>query len=93
MGVASSIGQPVDIPIILRSLADSLALVDVSLLPLSFDPEMLAILDIGIDDDNVRYIFSCVTLTVIVFITQVSHPKSLASYLGLQVFSTLSCIL
>ena len=52
VGVASSIGQPVDIPIILRSLADSLALVDVSLLPLSFDPEMLDTLDIGIDDDK-----------------------------------------
>ena len=33
------------------------------------------------------------TLTVTVFITQVSHPKSLASYFGLQVFSTSSCIL
>ena len=42
---------------------------------------------------SVRYISSCVTLTVTVFITQVSHPKSLASYLGLQVFSTLSCTL
>ena len=32
----------------------------------------------------VRYISLCVTLTVTVFITQVSHPKSLASYFGFQ---------
>jgi len=41
----------------------------------------------------VRYISLCVTLTVTLFITQVSHPKSLASYFGLKVFSTLSCTL
>lgn len=33
-------------------MADSLALADVSALPLSFDPDLLATLDIGIDDDS-----------------------------------------
>ena len=44
-------------------------------------------------EDLVIYISLCVTLTVTVFITQFSHPKSLVSYLGLQVFSTFSCTL
>jgi len=42
----------VDIPIVVQSLADSLALADVSALPLSFEPDLLATLDIGIDDDS-----------------------------------------
>jgi len=42
----------VDIPIIVRSLADSLALADASVLPLSFEPDLLATLDIGVDDDS-----------------------------------------
>jgi len=42
----------VDIPIIVRSLADSLALVDVSALPLSFEPDLLATLNIGINDNS-----------------------------------------
>ena len=41
-----------DIPIIVRSLADSLALADASVLPLSFEPDLLATLDIGVDDDS-----------------------------------------
>ena len=41
-----------DIPIIVWSLADSLALADVSLLPLSFEPDLLATLNVGIDDDK-----------------------------------------
>jgi len=42
----------VDIPIVVWSLADSLALADVSALPLSFEPDLLATLDIGIDDNS-----------------------------------------
>ena len=38
----------------------------------------------------VRYISLCVTLTVTVFISQLSHLKSLASNFGLQVISTVS---
>jgi hypothetical protein len=41
-----------DIPIIVWSLADSLALADVSVLPLPFEPDLIATLDIGIDDDS-----------------------------------------
>ena len=45
------------------------------------------------DHGGMLDIYLCVTLTVTVFTTQVSHPKSLVSYIGLQVLSTLSCTL
>ena len=47
-----AIGLAMDISIIVQSLADSLALTDVSLLPLSFELDLLATLDVGIDDDK-----------------------------------------
>ena len=52
VGVASSIGLAVELPIILRSLADSLALVDEKMLPLNFDQDFLLMLDIGAHNDD-----------------------------------------
>ena len=50
--MATAIGQAVDIPIIVWSLTDSLALADASVLPLSFGQDLLATLDVSIDDDS-----------------------------------------
>ncbi|KAF8799829.1 hypothetical protein BYT27DRAFT_7263438 [Phlegmacium glaucopus] len=47
VGIAVSVGQTIDIPIILRSLANSMALLNENALPLPFDPHFLATLDIG----------------------------------------------
>jgi hypothetical protein len=49
VGIATTLGQPVEIPIILRSLADSIALLhENDKLPL-FNPSLLATLDVGKD--------------------------------------------
>src|ERR1700676_4200795 len=48
IGFATSIGLVVEVPILLRSLADSLAEVDLDHLPLGFHPSLLAVLDDGV---------------------------------------------
>ncbi|KAF8801050.1 hypothetical protein BYT27DRAFT_7216408 [Phlegmacium glaucopus] len=47
VGIASTLGQAIEIPIIVRSLADSIRLLHEDALPLSMDPGFLAILDMG----------------------------------------------
>ncbi|KAF8806061.1 hypothetical protein BYT27DRAFT_7257484 [Phlegmacium glaucopus] len=47
LGIASAIGQAVDVPIILRSLADSMAMLHQDDFPIVFDPDFLLTLDIG----------------------------------------------
>ncbi|KAF8950436.1 hypothetical protein BDZ97DRAFT_1933983 [Flammula alnicola] len=52
VGVVTAIGQVVEVPILMRSLADSLAHVRPELLPLPFHSSLLAILDAGITADS-----------------------------------------
>ena len=47
VGVASAIGQIVDILIIIRSLAASISMLKEEFLPLEFEPDFLALLDTG----------------------------------------------
>jgi hypothetical protein len=47
IGIATLLGRPIEIPIIIRSLADSMALVHDDDLPLNFDSGLLSTLDIG----------------------------------------------
>ncbi|KAF8814635.1 hypothetical protein BYT27DRAFT_7081820, partial [Phlegmacium glaucopus] len=47
VGISVAVGHPIDIPIILRSLADSIGLLHENALLLSFDANFLATLDIG----------------------------------------------
>ena len=58
VGVASAIGQIVDIPIIIRSLAASISMLKEEFLPLEFEPDFLALLDTGGPDRPVitRYV-------------------------------------
>ncbi|KAF8811073.1 hypothetical protein BYT27DRAFT_7253203 [Phlegmacium glaucopus] len=52
VGISSAIGQTVDVPIIVRSLADSMAMLQGNDLPIPFDPEFLTMLDIGAHDKD-----------------------------------------
>src|SRR6201999_1692944 len=52
IGTACATGHVIDIPIIIRSLADSLGRVDYEELPLPIHPSMLAILDAGVTTDD-----------------------------------------
>jgi len=45
IGIATALGQTIDIPIVLRSLAGSFSLVDEDIFPIPFHPDILAILD------------------------------------------------
>jgi hypothetical protein len=47
VGLASAIGQTVDVPVIIRSLADSMAMLQQEDFPIPFHPEFLATLDVG----------------------------------------------
>ncbi|KAF8801935.1 hypothetical protein BYT27DRAFT_7113917, partial [Phlegmacium glaucopus] len=47
ISIAAAVGHPIDIPIILQSLADSVGLLHENALPLPFDTDFLATLDIG----------------------------------------------
>ena len=48
VGIGTTIGLVMDVPILLRSLADSLAEVNVNHLPLGFHPSLVAALDDGV---------------------------------------------
>ena len=50
VGIASAIGQIIDIPIIIRSLADSICFLDDEDFPINFDEDFLRTLDIGKPD-------------------------------------------
>ncbi|KAF8804423.1 hypothetical protein BYT27DRAFT_7025902, partial [Phlegmacium glaucopus] len=52
VGIANAIGQTVDVPIIVRSLADSMAMLQQDDLPIPFDPEFLMMLDIGAHESD-----------------------------------------
>ena len=52
VGIATAIGLVIEVPILLRSLADSLAEVDIRHLPLGFHPSLLAALDDGVAADG-----------------------------------------
>ena len=52
IGVATSIGQIIHVPIIVRSLANSMALLHESQLPISFDSDFLLMLDIDMSDKD-----------------------------------------
>ena len=52
VGIATAIGLVIEVPILLRSLADSLAEVDIRHLPLRFHPSLLAALDDGVAADG-----------------------------------------
>jgi hypothetical protein len=52
VGVGTSIGRPLDVPIILRSLAVSLACSDKDELPVSFDYDFLVTLDTDLAEQN-----------------------------------------
>ncbi|KAF8961708.1 hypothetical protein BDZ97DRAFT_1921039 [Flammula alnicola] len=52
VGVVTAIGQVVEVPILMRSLADSLAHVRPELLPLPFHSSLLVVLDAGIAADS-----------------------------------------
>ncbi|KAF8815456.1 hypothetical protein BYT27DRAFT_7249119 [Phlegmacium glaucopus] len=52
LGIASAIGQAVDVPIILRSLAHSMAMLHEDDLPIAFDPDFLLTLDIGAHEND-----------------------------------------
>jgi hypothetical protein len=45
IGIATALGQTIDIPIVLRSLAGSFSLVDEDIFPIPFHPDILATLD------------------------------------------------
>ena len=51
IGFATSIGLVFEVPILLRSLADSLAEVNLDHLPLAFHPSLLAVLDDGVTQE------------------------------------------
>ena len=50
VGIGTSLGMPVEIPIIIHSLADCLEMVNDEILPLPFNTKFLATLDIGAHD-------------------------------------------
>ena len=52
IGTATAIGQPLELPIFVRSLAESLAMINYHRLPLDFDESLLAALDNGVDPDS-----------------------------------------
>jgi hypothetical protein len=52
IGEATAIGQVIDIPILIRSLADGLMYRDEKDLPLPYDSSLLSALDAGIDADS-----------------------------------------
>src|ERR1700742_606928 len=52
IGTACATGHVIDIPIIIRSLADTLSRVDYDELPIPIHPSMLAILDAGVTRDD-----------------------------------------
>jgi hypothetical protein len=52
VGQATAIGQALDVPIFIRSVAQSLIFVDDPQLPLPFEDNLLATLDNGIDPDS-----------------------------------------
>jgi hypothetical protein len=52
VGIATSLGLPVEIPIIIRSLADCMALVNPDLLPLTFEASFKDTLDIGAHNND-----------------------------------------
>ena len=51
VGVANVISLAIEVPILLRSLADSLADIQLNHLPIGFHPTMLAALDDGLEND------------------------------------------
>jgi hypothetical protein len=52
VGIGTSIGHPFDIPILLRSLAVGLAILDEDDLPMSFDIDFLTTLDTNLAEQN-----------------------------------------
>ncbi|KAF8958977.1 hypothetical protein BDZ97DRAFT_1923289 [Flammula alnicola] len=52
VGAATAVGQVVEVPILIRSLADNLAHARRQLLPMAFHSSLLAALDAGIDADS-----------------------------------------
>ena len=52
VGKSAAIGQPLELPIFVRSLAESLTFVRARTLPLEFDESLLAALDNGIDPES-----------------------------------------
>ncbi|KAF8952217.1 hypothetical protein BDZ97DRAFT_2066652 [Flammula alnicola] len=52
IGIATGVGQIVEVPIILRSLADSLAMVSDADLPVEFDSAFIATLDVGTTEEQ-----------------------------------------
>src|SRR3981189_1272039 len=52
VGIATTIGLVIDVPILLRSLADRLADVNLDHLPLGFHPSLLAALDDGVATES-----------------------------------------
>ncbi|KAF8815490.1 hypothetical protein BYT27DRAFT_7213409 [Phlegmacium glaucopus] len=52
VGAASTVGQVINVPIIIRSLAATMAHVAEEHLPMAFHPNLLAVLDVGTDNDK-----------------------------------------
>ena len=52
VGIATAIGLVIEVPILLQSLANSLAEVDIRHLPLGFHPSLSAALDDGVTADG-----------------------------------------
>jgi hypothetical protein len=52
VGLGTSIGQPLEVPILLRSLATGLAILDEDQLPVSFGPDFLMTLDTNLAEQN-----------------------------------------
>ncbi|KAF8954528.1 hypothetical protein BDZ97DRAFT_1864547 [Flammula alnicola] len=52
IGIATGVGQIVEVPIVLRSLADSLAMVSDADLPVEFDSAFIATLDVGTTEEQ-----------------------------------------
>jgi hypothetical protein len=52
VGIATTIGLVIKVPILVRSLADSLADVNLNHLPLGFHPSLLAALDDGVATES-----------------------------------------
>ena len=52
VGSATALGQPLELPIFLRSMTESLVFIDCDKLPLPLDDGLLAALDNGVDPDS-----------------------------------------
>lgn len=63
VGVATSVGQVIDVPIVLRSLAESLAPVPAAKLPITYDLGLIATLDCGTNEEQHGRVVNSYALT------------------------------